>query len=64
MADESPKQRLAELIKRLEASGHRVVNMAADVKAMGFVGGIGEHQKKNRPSLEPDTESGAASGGK
>jgi hypothetical protein len=33
-----------EIIKRLEASGHQVINMADKMKAIGFVGGIGAHK--------------------
>jgi hypothetical protein len=40
-----PKQKLAEIIKRLEASGHKVTDMSDKTKAIGFMGGVGPHQK-------------------
>jgi hypothetical protein len=54
-------KKLAELKKKLEASGQKVTNIADKVKAIGFVGGIGAHQKRNQPSPErDDKETGTA----
>ena len=51
MEKENPfKQKLAEIIKRLESSGHRVTDMSDKIKAVGFVGGISAHQKNDQPS--------------
>ncbi len=36
----SPKQKLAHIIQRLEADGHRIFNMAEESKSFGIVGGI------------------------
>jgi hypothetical protein len=60
----NPGQKLAKIIKRLEGNGHKVTNMADRVKAIGFVGGIGEHQKRNQSSAEQNTKTGAAPDGK
>jgi len=55
------EKKLAKLKAQLEASEHKVTDMAdKDVRSSGFVGGIGEHQKRNQPSPEQDTELGTA----
>ena len=52
--DNSATQKLAEIIKRLESSGHKVTDMSDKIKAVGFVGGISVHQKKDQPSPHHD----------
>jgi hypothetical protein len=43
--ENSPKQKLAEILKRLEDRGLKLTDMSAKIKSMGFIGGIGAHQK-------------------
>jgi hypothetical protein len=45
----SPKQKLAEIVKQLESSGHKVTDMSDKIKAIGFVSA---HQKNDQPYTE------------
>jgi len=47
--DNSATQKLAEIIKRLESSGHKVTDMSDKIKAIGFVSA---HQKNDQPYTE------------
>ena len=37
----SPRQKLAEIIKRLEANGRKVTDTSDKIKSIGFIGGNG-----------------------
>ena len=59
----SPRQRLAEIIKRLEANGQKVTDTSDKVKSMGFIGGVGSRQRKDQPSSEHEAENGQCHAG-
>jgi hypothetical protein len=50
-------QKLAEIIKRLEANGRKVTDTSDQVKSIGFIGGV-SRQRGNQPSPEQAAENG------
>jgi hypothetical protein len=60
---QTPEEKFAEIKKRLEARGLKLIDVSDKIKAIGFIGGVGSHQNRNQSSPERGTENGTAANG-